>query len=233
MLGVRLVALAPDDRRSQLDLSVALILAGSDARGLGKLTGLLAAHPNYRPPYEYLMAYHVREGLWDDAERWADAYVRRYPGDAKALFLKGAMHLEAGQIAAATQAFEAILVSQPANAEANVELAQLALASGDLDAARGRYQAILSASPDNLPALLGEALVAVLQQRADDGIRLLFQAVAAPSAGAADRAWNSRALLQQDEIYVKRVESQMPNRMSHRLPKGQAERGAQMADCGA
>ena len=218
-----LVALTPDDPRSQLDLSVALILSGSDARGLGKLTGLLDAHPAYRPPYEYLIAYHVREGLWDEAERWADAYLRRYPGDMKALFLKGAMHQAAGQIAAATKAFEAILGSQPANAEANVELARLAVASGDFDAARGRYQAILSASPDNLPALLGEAQVAVLQQRVDDGIRLLKQAVAAHPRALQPRMELARLLLRDAD----RPSESAPN--AEPDSEREAERGAQAA----
>lgn len=190
-----LVALEPDNPRSQLDLSIALILSGADQRGVAKLTGLLAEHPDYRPTYEYLIAYYVRERLWDDAERWADDYVRRYPNDTKALFLKGAMLLEAGRLAAGRAVLEAVLVLEPAHADANLRLAELEVVSGNLDSASRYYQAIPSDSTDHLQALLGEAHVALLQQRIEDGTRLLEQAVAAHPLALQARMALARLLL--------------------------------------
>ena len=194
-----LVTLQADAPRSELDLSIALLLSGAEESGLAVLQGLLAEHPDYRPAYEYLVAYHVRQESWDQAGQWADAYVGRYPDDARALFFRGEMLLQAGRSEPAVEAFEAAVQAQPGYPDANLRLAELALSADDTQTARARYAAILEHEPASLPALIGEARLLLGAQHPDDAAGVLQQAVAAHPQALAPRLDLGRLLLDQEK----------------------------------
>jgi putative PEP-CTERM system TPR-repeat lipoprotein len=190
-----LVVARPDDARSQLDLSVALVLSGAKSRGVAALDGLLARHPDYRPAHEYLIAFHVREQQWADAERWSESLVSRYPGDAQALYLKAEVLRQAGRTDAAVEVLRQVLEIDPGHVDANMRLADVALSAGDAEVAQRHYASILSARPDNLDALLGQARVAAADGRPDDAEAALATSIGAHPGALAPRVLLARKLL--------------------------------------
>ena len=194
-----LVSTRPADPRAQLDLSVALVLSGAKQRGAAALDGLVARHPDYRPAYEYLIAFHVREHQWDEARRWSERFHEHYPDDASPLYFKGEVLLEAGRKDAAREAFAQALTIDPSHPDANMRLAVLALEQGDVESAAAHYAQILAQDPENLDALMGQARLAADAKRADAAVDLLRQAVSAHPKALAPRMALARELLAQGE----------------------------------
>jgi putative PEP-CTERM system TPR-repeat lipoprotein len=190
-----IAASRPEDPRSQLDVSVALLLSGSDTTGTTRLSDLLASHPDYRPAYEYLIAFYVREQRWEDALTWAARFVAQYPGDAQALFFQGEALAVAGRTNAARAAYREALEMESAHPGANMRLASLALARSEPEAAELHYDRILSEHPQHVDALLAKAQLASSEQRFGDAGALLGQAVT-----ASPRAMQPRMLLARLEL---------------------------------
>jgi putative PEP-CTERM system TPR-repeat lipoprotein len=171
------VASRPEDPRSQLDLSMVLVLSGDERKAAATLDALVERHPDFRPAYEYLIAFHVRERQWAEAMQWADRFAAHYPEEPQTFFLKGEALLVSGRITDARSAFETAISLDPSHPKANLRLASMALDSGDADAASVYYDRILAGHPDHLDALQAKAQVAIDGHRLDDAVALLEQAI--------------------------------------------------------
>jgi putative PEP-CTERM system TPR-repeat lipoprotein len=176
-LLAELVRGSPDDPRTQLGLSVALVLSGADQRGVSALDGLVAQHPDYRPAYEYLIAYYVRAEDWAAAEEWAGRFVEAYPDNIEALAFQGEVLIKARRLDAARVAFERVLAVEPAHPQANLRLAAISIVAGDKVQAEGHYSRVLEQHPVHLDTLLAKAKLAAETGRDDEALSLLKTAV--------------------------------------------------------
>ena len=91
------------------------------------------------------------EGLDDVLERW--------PGEPKALNLKGFIYQNLGDDRRAQEAYEAAIASDPSFAEGYNNLGRIYAEQGDLDAAIEMYETALSLNPAYATALQNLAVI--------------------------------------------------------------------------
>ena len=125
----RVMSIGPDPNRLQIDF-----LPGADLQGLRSVPisedTLLAMFMNNRA------AEALGRGERSEAYAWAREALRRDPGFRPALNTLGVVYQRAGHLAAAAQAYEALLAQDPAQVATMWNLAQVRQAQGQPEAAR-------------------------------------------------------------------------------------------------
>ena len=125
----RVMSIGPDPNRLQIDF-----LPGADLQGLRSVPisedTVLAMFMNNRA------AEALGRGERSEAYAWAREALRRDPGFRPALNTLGVVYQRAGHLAAAAQAYEALLAQDPAQVATMWNLAQVHQAQGRPEAAR-------------------------------------------------------------------------------------------------
>lgn len=113
----------------------------------------LSLKASARNLYAYAQA-HQKFGNYEEALRWYDTLLHKYPEDANALFAKGAIYADIyKRYTDAEKIFEKILTQDSSYISARLAKAVCMEKTGRKHAAREEYKKVLKLQPDNARAL--------------------------------------------------------------------------------
>jgi putative PEP-CTERM system TPR-repeat lipoprotein len=122
-----------------------------------------------------------------EARRSLSALATQNPRDAELRTIIGQVHLQANDLAAATEQFRGALSVNGKLAEARMGLAGVFMRQGNLDSARTELREVLTADSRNERASLALAAIAIRQSKADEARQQLETAIAANPAAVESR----------------------------------------------
>jgi tetratricopeptide (TPR) repeat protein len=132
---------------------------------------------NYRA-HEALISLYERR--WDEAASGLDAVLAVAPGHVVSRSLRASLHLYSGELAAATQAYQALHRELPALSLGECGLAQAAALAGNLAAAQTHLASLLARHQQGWVSPYQFAMVTCRLGRADEALAWLEQAATAP-----------------------------------------------------
>ncbi len=156
---LRAIEFAPDYLLPRVNLA---LLYGTDKREQAEavLDEALRLRPDFAPAYFLKARLASRANEPERALRLYERAAKLDPGFYKARYNIGILRLEAGRMAAAQSAFEALTLSFPDRPEPWFNLGRIAYRRDDLELARAHYEQALTASAGDYPeATLNLALV--------------------------------------------------------------------------
>jgi pentatricopeptide repeat protein len=140
----------PEDLRFSHLQARALFRAGSQPRAISMLEALIKAVPDELDTYTTLADLYGQAGRVDDGVRLLNDAAKRFPGETKIAFRRGAVLAEAKRIAEAEQAFKEVLAEDPEHADTLNYLGYMLADRGTrLDEAIGLITRALKIEQDN------------------------------------------------------------------------------------
>ena len=158
-------------RKDPNNLPATLAMADLDQR-LGasasdivkRLEKARSAHPQAPEPLLLLAAFHMRNGLPQEAERFAQEARRAAPDRPEVFEMLGTIQLETQDYANAVASFAKLVSFKLGSAEAHYKLGRAQLGVGSRASARLSFQAALGISPSHV-----DAKVALASMEMDEG----------------------------------------------------------------
>lgn len=142
------------------------------------------------------LAYHfLAEGQFDKALAAIAELEKKLPDSPGTYNLKGQAYMGKNDFAQARKNFERALSLDPTLVSAAARLAMMDVQEKNLPAARGRYQAILDKDTKNIPAMVGLAEIAALEQKEAEFLDWLDRAAKASPVAFVPRAMMAKYYL--------------------------------------
>ncbi len=172
----------PGNARLPVAAAMARMWSGDVSSALADLQRLSTASADTYAE-EVLFAARMRRREYDAALSTLDAMIKKAPGKASHLEMRGRVHLARRDLPSARQAFEQALKVDPAMFSAVGSLARIDMLEGKASQAVERLQASVSADPKNAFALMALAEMKSRNGAPVDEVRKLYAAAvtAAPS----------------------------------------------------
>lgn len=193
----RVAQLQPDSPVAQVRLGAGLLLDGNTDDAAQHMESALALSPEFQQADILLVMNHLQKKDYDAAIKAAQAYKNRHLASVTPYNLLGRVYLEADRRDEAVAAFKKALSIDAADPAANHNLAQLAVLDGDLGTARGYYRVILGERENFLPALMQLALLDARENKGEELVAHLEQAIEAHPANLQPRLLMARYQLSQ------------------------------------
>jgi putative PEP-CTERM system TPR-repeat lipoprotein len=175
--------LVPTSAALRARVGLSQMAAGEEAAAVKQLEATSTmSGKDYRA--DVALAYHfLAEGQFDKALATLAVLEKKLPDSPGTYNLKGQAYLGKKDYAQARKNFERALALKPGLVSAAVRLATLDQMENKLPAARSRYQAILDKDNKSIPAMMGLAELAALENKEQEYLGWLERAAkASPTA---------------------------------------------------
>ncbi len=193
----RVAELQPDSPVAQVRLGAGLLLDGNTDDAAQHMESALELAPEFQQADILLVMNHLQKKDYEAAIDAAQAYKSRHLASVTPYNLLGRVYLESGRQDDAVASFKKALAIDAADPAANHNLAQLAVLDGDLATARRYYDTILDGRENFLPALMQLALLDARENKGEELVAHLEQAIAAHPANLQPRLLMARYQLSQ------------------------------------
>ena len=152
----RALKAAPDDARLRTAVAVAQLARGDNAPAVAQLEAVAQRDSGTQADLALISA-RLRQKDLPGALKAIDALDRKLPKQALPLVLRGRVHVQQGDKAAARASLDQALQRQPGHLPALVTLAALDVQDGKPAVARQRFESLIKAEPQNQPARMALA----------------------------------------------------------------------------
>jgi len=170
----RAVALRPDNTRVRTALALTHLTRGNADTAFSELEAIASESGKDTFADQAIISARLNRREYDAALAAANAMLGKVENKAATLELRGRIHRERKDLAAARADFEQALKEDPAYFSATVSLASLDLLEKKPDQARNRLQASLKADPRNHYARLGLAELQMREKAPTEDIKSLI-----------------------------------------------------------
>lgn len=154
---------APPDARLRTAMALSRIGQGKEAEGLAELDRIALSDKGATADLA-LLSTHLRRNQFAQALAAVDRLDQKAPGRAQLAVLRGQIHLQAKDLAAARKAYTRALEIDPTHFPAAMALANIDAAENKPADAKRRFEGMLAKDPKNW-----RALVALAEARARSG----------------------------------------------------------------
>lgn len=196
----QILSLEPASTEAMNHLGSAQLLNGNIATGIKTLRKTLQTDPKNQQAYELLTRLYLSNKAIDDALAVATEFQTHSPELAAPYNMLGTVYIIKQELQQATQAFNKAREISPGDILANKHLAMLATESENFEEARLRYQEILNHHDNHLDTLMRLAMLDELEQREEDLLTHLNQAINAHPDAIQPRTSLARILMAKGEL---------------------------------